>query len=101
MLVDRLQHINLKKNLKTLLVEHLPALAEARGRGWGSIIKLPSLDTVFINGSFLRFTTAAAAAASVVVEKPPRPHWRAGLGVVVLDSGPGRGMVVLVSGWVG
>ena len=66
----------------------------ARGRGWAPHQAL-QLGGIFSGGFFQGSSRAAAAAAAVGLGEPPGPHWRAGLGVAILDSGLGRGVVVL------
>lgn len=88
-----LVHIHFKKNLKTLLAT--PAsLAGSRGRSWGPSIRLTSLEAVFINGPSGVLPPLLVLLLLWVVEEPPGPRCRAGLGLVVLDFRLGRGVVV-------
>ena len=83
-LVDGLQQIHFKKNLRTLRAmpcrrwrwpEGEPGVPPPSSETWKDLLLL----------------------LLWVVGEPSGPHWRAGLGVAVPDCGPGRGVEVLAS----
>lgn len=98
LLVDGLQCIHFKKNLKTLLATPCRPWLGPEGEAAVSLSGCPTwkqFSLVVPSGALSPLLVLLLLLLLWVVGEPSGSHWRAGLGVAVLDSGPDRGVAVL------